>query len=107
MTVIQFTYNASGKYAVVPDDSIQGIAYIYNQESEMLDHINRTTNYKVIKIGGNYALTGRAGLNYLTSITQSGNAITAISWSTSSGAAVTTNNINTAVSIAQAINNNF
>lgn len=108
MTVFQFTYQSSGKYAVVPSDDIVGISYIYNTEAEMLRHVNTTNSYQIAKNpSGNFILTGRAGLNYLSSITQSGNIITAIGWSTSLNSALSTPNINSAISIATAISANF
>lgn len=106
MIVFQFTYNSSGKYAIT-NDNVFGTAWLYNTEAEMLNHVNQTLNYKIDKSGANFILKGKAGLNYLSAITQSGNNITAISWSTNPNSAVTTNSINTAINIAQAISDNF
>lgn len=107
MAVFQFTYNSSGKYALVLDDSIVGQAWIYNSSSEMLAAVNQRVTYRIIPTGANYYLAGKAGLNYLTGLTQSGNVITSITWGTNPNAALTTNDINQAISIASAISMNF
>lgn len=107
MIVFPFTYNSSGKYALFLQDDVTGPAFIYNQESEMIAGVNNRLNYPIGKSGANYILTGKAKVNYLSAITFSGSLITSITWSTNPASALTTNDINQAVSIAQRISLNF
>lgn len=107
MTVLQFTHNSTGKYALVANDNIVGQAYIFNNVADLLVTVNSSLNYTLEATGANYLLKGKAGRNYLSSITISGTSVNAIGWSTSQGAALTTNDINQAISIAQTISLNF
>lgn len=108
MLVYQFTYNSTGKYAFVPDNNFVGTIHVFNSLSGAIAKINEILPYKLdLNASGNYILKGKAGKNYLSSIATSGNTITSIGWSTNFNSALSTPDINQAVSIALTINENF